>query len=728
MAAEYDVAECTAGRGRGGGGTGCCILIFLYYINFNLNSLFRLTIFPILFTPYSVNLYSQILGSSHCLRFILYVAAAFALCACDYKKGDAAVPKPSAREYPTEVLRDVNALAEKYFKGADSAAKRSWIDGQLKSYDAINAIVPDIPIQVFGAIKDGAVSADSGDWSVARRRILAQIDGYKRAESIGRAMNRDAFEFSSRIVQSLYPDDYVAQARELRAWGGLCDSLASGANIFSSAETGRIKERIASDIFKGGYSSAARWLGRQQAAKRRISSLLEEADAGVRAAFGEAEKANPADFERQLEELGKIVESGRLLAAAEEKRAEEEAKPRPQKLDKSRFSIFTARGLGGKISTAVLVKMNGKEVVLCSKEFFGGEIPCTIGNSMGEIKCSRAFISRDYPLIMLVPDSVPDSFVPYEVVGPSDMPSVIGKTLSMIAPVGAGFAEIGVRVFSEDRKYLNLTSDTAPKITKTSDIKRLDRSGDKFLFSTKITVEAGENSIVTDPDTGKIVSMAFRKYNPGVLSWTGKTGSIVGGEKTAIPDANTFIRQFDGATKFAETPDSSIQFIRMTALGDWSPLDPAAAARQKTELRRFTDDNNDFLMFFKRNLYGDMLRSRRLGQIAERYRRAFTGERMDRISYERNYKKYMLDIMYAMRREISQYPNANSFYPIYRDEMEYQIAFRKAMHDYLAEVIKSGDITNIVHLDLRARYSDPMSIPEGQLAPMQAGGSIGGGF
>lgn len=125
-------------------------------------------------------------------------------------------------------MRDVNALAEKYFKGADSAAKRSWIDGQLKSYDAINAIVPDIPIQVFGAIKDGAVSADSGDWSVARRRILAQIDGYKRAESIGRAMNRDAFEFSSRIVQSLYPDDYVAQARELRAWGGLCDSIGLG--------------------------------------------------------------------------------------------------------------------------------------------------------------------------------------------------------------------------------------------------------------------------------------------------------------------------------------------------------------------------------------------------------------------------------------------------------------------------------------------------------------------
>lgn len=61
-------------------------------------------------------------------------------------------------------------------------------------------------------------------------------------------------------------------------------------------------------------------------------------------------------------------------------------------------------------------------------------------------------------------------------------------------------------------------------------------------------------------------------------------------------------------------------------------------------------------MFFKRNLYGDMLRSRRLGQIAERYRKPFLNERMDRISYERNYKKYMLDVMYAMRRELSQFP------------------------------------------------------------------------
>ena len=67
--------------------------------------------------------------------------------------------------------------------------------------------------------------------------------------------------------------------------------MASSSNIFSPAETERIKERIATDIFKDGYSSAARWFGRQQTAKRRISSELDGAGNAVKAAFSEAEKS-----------------------------------------------------------------------------------------------------------------------------------------------------------------------------------------------------------------------------------------------------------------------------------------------------------------------------------------------------------------------------------------------------------------------------------------------------
>ena len=682
-----------------------------------------------------------------CFVFIFSVSVIFFLYACDNNDNNAVNDShDSEKKYPAQVLQEVNALANAYFKDPSSPAKKSWIDIQLKSFDAINSIVPDIPIQTFDSIKSNAVEKNKGDWKAAHKQIIAQTDAFKRIALISNSMKPDAADFAKQVASSIYPHDYIAQAAELRNWGRLYNAIVSNVNLFSQSEIESIKQRVLSEISKLGYPASVNWLAAQSTAKRRILQFLDSADESVRDNLKELEHSYPADFEKQLSAIENIAATanGDMQAQSSRDGKQTQASRNSQKkqnsdnlasrddkikeLNKYRFSIFTNRGIDGKMSTAVLVKLNGQKVVLCTKDFFDGSLPYTIANSLGKIKCSRAFISSDYPLVMLMPDSVPDAFVPFEVVSPQEMVSIIDKKLTMIAPSKAGFSKFPVRIFSEDQKYLNLTSDTAPEIRKSTNLKRLDRKGEKFLVSTKISVDAGNNSIVIDPDSGKLVSMAFRKYNPGVLSWTGKTGSIVGNENMAIPDINNFIRQFDGVTKSIESPDSSIQFIRMTGLENWMRLDPSVAAEQKTQLRRFTDDNNDFLMFFKRNLYGDMLRSRRLGQIAERYRKPFLSERMDRISYERNYKKYMLDVMYAMRRELSQFQNANSFYPIYRDEMEYQIALRRAMHDYLAEVIKNGDITNVLHVDLRARYSDPMVIPEGQLAPTTFGGSKGGGF
>lgn len=700
-----------------------------------------------------MNTYCNILNAEILKNIVKYTlsipfaSAIFFLYACDNNDTNVISDShDSEKKYPAQVLQEVNSLANTYFKDPSSPAKKSWIDIQLKSFDAINSIVPDIPIQTFDSIKSNAVAKNKGDWKAAHKQITAQTDAFKRIALISNSMKPDAADFAKQVAASIYPHDYIAQAAELRNWGRLYNAIVSNVNLFSQSEIDSIKQRVLSEISKLGYPASVKWLAAQSTAKRRILQFLDSADESIRDNLKELEQSYPADFEKQLsaiENIAAAAHEGQQIQANHDSKQTRASRNSQEKqnpdnlasrddeikeLNKYRFSIFTNRGIDGKMSTAVLVKLNGQKVVLCTKDFFDGSLPYTITNSLGKIKCSRAFISSDYPLVMLMPDSVPDTFVPFEVVSPQEMVSIIDKKLTMIAPSKAGFSKFPVRIFSEDQKYLNLTSDTAPEIRKSTNIKRLDRRGEKFLLSTKISVDAGNNSIVIDPDSGKLVSMAFRKYNPGVLSWTGKTGSIVGNENMAIPDINNFIRQFDGVTKSIESPDSSIQFIRMTGLENWMRLDPSVAAEQKTQLRRFTDDNNDFLMFFKRNLYGDMLRSRRLGQIAERYRKPFLNERMDRISYERNYKKYMLDVMYAMRRELSQFPNANSFYPIYRDEMEYQIALRRAMHDYLAEVIKNGDITNVLHVDLRARYSDPMVIPEGQIAPTTFGGSKGGGF
>ena len=66
-------------------------------------------------------------------------------------------------------------LADKYLKNASPIAKKAWIDRQLASYDAINSIVPDVPVQIFDAIKTAALADNKGNWIDAHKQILAQL-------------------------------------------------------------------------------------------------------------------------------------------------------------------------------------------------------------------------------------------------------------------------------------------------------------------------------------------------------------------------------------------------------------------------------------------------------------------------------------------------------------------------------------------------------------------------
>lgn len=383
-----------------------------------------------------------------CFVFIFSVSVIFFLYACDNNDNKAVNDShDSEKKYPAQVLQEVNALANAYFKDPSSPAKKSWIDIQLKSFDAINSIVPDIPIQTFDSIKSNAVEKNKGDWKAAHKQIIAQTDAFKRIALISNSMKPDAADFAKQVASSIYPHDYIAQAAELRNWGRLYNAIVSNVNLFSQSEIESIKQRVLSEISKLGYPASVNWLAAQSTAKRRILQFLDSADESVRGNLKELEHSYPADFEKQLSAIENIAATANEDMQAQSSRdgKQTQASRNSQKkqnsdnlasrddkikeLNKYRFSIFTNRGIDGKMSTAVLVKLNGQKVVLCTKDFFDGSLPYTIANSLGKIKCSRAFISSDYPLVMLMPDSVPDAFVPFEVVSPQEMVSIIDKNL-----------------------------------------------------------------------------------------------------------------------------------------------------------------------------------------------------------------------------------------------------------------------------------------------------------
>ena len=652
-------------------------------------------------------------------RFILTATAAAALFLCGCGKGEAPMEKPrsdapdasraEAERYPEEVVKKLDEIAAEYFGGNGEVA-REWKKRQLKAYSAINSIVPEIPLQKFFGIKSFAEQKFPDDYVEQHRRIYSEIDFYKALEAQRDANSAEAYEYSLGAVERFFPNDYKAQSRELARFSAAFKLLEN------------VRAKISPDAFafisaealerSGGSAQAAESYIRDQInAKSKIDSFRHKNLGGdeLKAAKEEVAATFPGDYLSQYGELAadaearggkKAPEGGKTSPAPEADTALERAKRI------FRESMFTKRGADEDIFCAALVEMNGKPVILCAKEFVPQSMPAVFANSRGKITCSKAFVADGFPLVLMAPDEVPSGFRPMKLVSSEESADLHAKRLYMIAPDKGGFRGIPVEVFSEDAQYLNLAADSNPTVSREINVKFLGRDATKMKMSLTDTISVGENSVVIDSDSGALVSLALRIYSPGSLDEFGKTGSVIGHENSAIPDYNSFVRLFDGQTQRTIVPPmSSIRFVRMGALDNWMPLDIEKLNHQRTSVRKFTDDNNDFLMFFRENTFDNAMRSRRLGRIAEKYKKPLVEENLGRDAYERQYKNYMMEVLFAIKRELLQFPNADGFYSIYKNELEYQIGLRKAMHDYLAECIKDGEVFNVVHLDLKSRLN-----------------------
>ena len=143
-----------------------------------------------------------------------------------------------------------------------------------------------------------------------------------------------------------------------------------------------------------------------------------------------------------------------------------------------------------------------------------------------------------------------------------------------------------------------------------------------------------------------------------------------------------------------------MRFIRISNLKNWARLDVPAFWRQKNIVRKYTDANNEYLKFFISPSYMNAIRSARISNIVKRYKKDFEERNLSRDSFLRRYEAFIIDVLQSMRIDANRFGNSsftpNSIYSIYRGEFEYQMALRNAMHDYIREYIKDGNISAFI--------------------------------
>ena len=665
--------------------------------------------------------------------FVLVCLSLSLFSGCDYikEKKEILEKKMSNSETSTidaGVQNKLRELAKKNFPNSQ-ALQEEWVSKQYGAYEELSKFIPDMPLNEYTALRNRAEAKYQSDYVARLKYMSEQTNAYYRLKQIRVSFSDKQWDEIYALVDAVAPDNYIEKIRLLHDWKYAMSAINARKHYFSTQEIDAFYADLCKNYpdkprkFVEHYENCA--VAKYKFDRFVITGVKKDVQDDVKKLIlKKTELSYPQKYTELQTVLTQIKKDPSVASKILNKKitTDESAELRNRAEEIFRQSIFTKRGSEEEIYTAALVKMNGKVVVLATKHFIPEKFPVVFANSRGKIVCSKGYISDSHPMILLIPDEVPSNFTPIEVVSNEDSLTLFDRELFMIAPAQGGFISSPVSVFSEDNDYLNLTAATNPSTSYSTSVKPLGRNGQRLLISIVEKVKVGENSVVIDSKTGKLVSMAVRVYNAGVISHFGKTGNVIGHENFAIPDFSTFVRQFDGTVNKTDAPRSSIRFVRMTAFENWKLLDVEKFQKQKNEIRLFTDDNNDFLMFFKSNMFNEALRSRRLGRIAERYRKPLLYDNITRESFERYYRNYMIDVAYALKRELAGNKNEKEFYSIYRQEYKYQNALREAMYKYISEGLEDKNIMNIIHTDLTTRYNNSSH------NNARIGGSIGGGY
>lgn len=640
---------------------------------------------------------------------------------------------------PEGVAKTISDNAQKYFANS-SAHKKQYIEKQVCAYNEIQTAQINLPAATYAKILEQAESKFADDFVERKNWLFAQTLSCANLNEYKLSYPKEVYNETISVLEKFYKDDFFKMESNFSEWASFLSRDLDSKKVLTKDELAQLKKR-AIENSKGIASNAKSYMETQINAARRLESI-NAPRASLKNDFDSlrdfVKTKYPNQYEKQLAEfetgIQEIIANDRQIRsqikAEKIKRGNLRLHENETLVDASyskkienifQTSIFTKRGKLETVYTAVLTKIGEHPVILCTQEFLEGNLPVKISNSLGEIVCSRALISKNYPLIALIPDNLDKAFIPLKIM--EKFSPDAEKDLCLVSH-DSGAIKVGyVRIFSEDDKYFNLVFGKIPRFERDVSVKPISRDGTKFMATVSQTVPGISQSVIIDPENMTVISMAVNRYNSGVIDYSGKTGSIIGHEDMDLPDYDTLVRQFDASLK-SEKPFGTIDFLRLNNLKEWNKFSIQELQRQKTEIRRYTDLNNDFLVFFKRNLYGYAMRSGALGAIAEKHSIDLLKRKMSKEMYAKCYRSYMLDVLMELKRNMLSPVDVDRYYSVYRDALRYQINLRKAMAQYVSEGIKDYNIINILHTDLLTRYNNPYSA----IDITQFGGAMGSGM
>ena len=535
-------------------------------------------------------------------------------------------------------------------------------------------------------------------------------------------------------IKSTYPkeiinscDEYMRQnyGDDIRSWNSHyteCIDFFSYdiSSLGLSKEESILFYKRAIDISGKRMYSAKNYLDKQVQSKGKIIEMESDSDKKIIVSElkEEALKLYPQNFVEQYKYIKEKIDAGYISRADQIK---------IKKASDIMGSVFI-RKIDEKLSAiAVLASLEDRVVVLCTREFIPDKFPVVLTNDNGVIVCSSAIVSKNYKVLALIPDSIPDNFKPIRTSSVSKPLSGREYQLVTATPEGVysypvSFASKTIEGYSQFMAMGNRSNFTRP--TKKTFSSFSDYPKGKVISKGKNS--SFHRSIIVDLDTFEMIAFAVdmndsprEGFNRVVARSSANAGGI-------IMNGSSEVRHFDwemAAKLYAEHYNvpvdvvwerhsygnkEAVSFVEVCEFSDkksWEQFNLAKYFYTERYIDNYMLVNKSIFGLISANTLSFAESDPIFSKIALQYS-ATLRSRLDYRSYESKYRAYYSSIYYAIKQAGACRIPLSDFYILNRNDAIAAQATRNLVIKSMNDFMKMKNISMYIHSDLKKIYEE----------------------
>ena len=530
------------------------------------------------------------------------------------------------------------------------------------------AFAQEIPEDLKAKLEAKSAQINANNPAKIKSWVKKQTEAWETIQNMAFSADDNDVKLIKTLAEKKFPLDYVAQEPYISEQAAAASGLADFKTQLGSAAYNALKNKF-TQSGNTDLNTFVELLQTESAAKMEIDSMTTDKMRPRTFALIKRVAAEefPGNFVEQLSTIKEIL-SGKpheaQAADGGERAAEHEAAKRPatmselEKIIKQRFVDQTYMTDGDTRAAVMLAEMQGRQVAFIP---FNSYTPgVTLSNARGEpleYNENDVYVSKRLPLVLVFPKGVPENAKNAAFINDKQYRDLVGSTLFVVGYLKQNLTSFPVRINSINEKYV--------------------------LLNVRLPVNYCEGTLVLDPKTQDTVAV--------VMPATPKVRKINWMQRSEV---NRLTRELEQNALLLEAR-------RLDNFGKWEKFSADKFIEQRMNLDRAKAVSADFVKLFTITQLSDSENSPVIGAIVKKHINTLK-KKMEKSSFERAYKSYMLDLANLLKAELRELKSID-FYSGFEGEANKYIEVLEQVLKTLDTASKSQAYLTLVQEDVKQR-------------------------